>query len=179
MRTASLILCAFLFLTASCNRAKQVNVHAAGFTKTIVKNFSDSLNLDTFKVTLQGREIKDQLIHFTITNSRGLLIYNLDINAKDLFNNYHATVDLKKEQKKAEFINTELERFLDEENFMEPAVTETEMADKNVPDQAFYDELKMTGLNGFAYRLGPEQKIYIGWSAKENKVKVYYNCCKK
>ncbi|MGY4385618.1 hypothetical protein ACVWYN_002664 [Pedobacter sp. UYP24] len=179
MKTATLLLCSFLFLTASCNSGKEVKIHEPGFNKKIVKNFSDSVSLDTFKVSLEGKEIKEQLIHFTITNSKATVIYSLDVNANDLFKNYHATVDLKREQKKLEFINNELERFLDDENFMEPAVTENETADKNVPDLAFYDELKISSLNGFSYRLGPEQKIYIAWSTKEKKVKVYYNCCKK
>ncbi len=179
MRNTALIFCAFLFLTTSCNREKELKIHNSGFNKKILKNFSDSVSLDTFKVSLQENEIKGQLIHFTITNSKATVIYSLDVNANELFKNYHATVDLKKEKKRSEFINNELDRFLDDENFMEPAVTENESADKNVPDIDFYNELKISGLNGFAYRLGPEQKIYIGWSAKEEKVKVYYNCCKK
>lgn len=67
--------------------------------------------------------------------------------------------------------------FFDEEHFLEPAVTEDQQPDNNSPDQPFYDELKITHLNGFYYSLGKDKSIYLAWSAKEKKVKIYYQCC--
>lgn len=67
--------------------------------------------------------------------------------------------------------------FFAEDNFLEPAVMPEDKADSYVPDKALYEELKKSGLNGFKYRLGKENNIYIAWSEKEQKVKIYYNCC--
>ena len=72
------------------------------------------------------------------------------------------------------FLKNEVQYFFEEEHFLEPAVMPNEQPDKNVPDKIFYEELKHTQLNGFNYRLAKEAKIYIAWSEKEQKVKVYY-----
>jgi serine/threonine-protein kinase RIO1 len=72
----------------------------------------------------------------------------------------------------------EYKLFLDDENFLEPAVTENETPDQYTPDKKFHNELKQSALNGFKYRTGKETNIYIAWSEKEKRVKPYYNCCK-
>ena len=84
---------------------------------------------------------------------------------------------MKKESDKIKFLKEEISYFFDDRHFLEPAVTENEQSDKNVPDKNFYNELKQTGLNGFDYRLGKDEKIYIAWSVKDQKVKIYYKCC--
>ena len=72
----------------------------------------------------------------------------------------------------------ELKLFLDEENFLEPAVTENETPDENTSDKNFYNELKRSGHNGFKYRLSNETEVYIAWSAQKKQVLPYYSCCK-
>nr|WP_199082070.1 hypothetical protein [Pedobacter sp. ASV19] len=67
--------------------------------------------------------------------------------------------------------------FLEDENFLEPAVTSDEIPDQYTADKAFYEELKRSNLNGFKYRISKETKVYIAWSALEKKVKIYYKCC--
>ena len=150
----------------------------AGIHSSVTKHFSDSLSLDTFTVRVIGAALDSQKFDIRIVNSKGIEIYHVDIPSASLLKNYDATIDLKKKKNQATFLQSEVDRFFDEENFMEPAITETESPDKNVPDLAFYEELKKSGLNGFFYRLGKEDKVYIGWSTKENKVKPYYTCCK-
>jgi hypothetical protein len=49
-----------------------------------------------------------------------------------------------------------------------------EKSDNNVPDKKFYEELKQSALNGFEFRTGDEQKQYIAWSKKGNRVSMYY-----
>ncbi|WP_316789271.1 hypothetical protein [Pedobacter frigoris] len=172
----SLLLFSFF---ASCNSSDSTGIEGVGNTeKTITKPFSDSLKSDTFKVKLDVNSPKETRLIFTVTSFEGKLIYEEDIKADDLFKNYDATIDLKKKKNQIKFLNEELDRFFDEENFMEPAIMENEVPDQYVPDKDFYEELKKSGLNGFIYRLGKENKIYIGWSAKDKKVKTYYNCCK-
>ena len=117
------------------------------------------------------------LMHFTITSYQGKEIYKQEIKASELLKNYIATAELKKEADKLKFLKEEIAYFFDERHFLEPAVTENESPDKNVPDLSFYQELKKSNLNGFEYRLAKDHNVYIAWSVKEQKVKIYYKCC--
>lgn len=168
-----LIACCILLLMACNNKKKELN----GITKTQLEAFTDTVKLDTFKVVLNGDHPKDAKLIFTITSFKGKEIYRTEIKAKDLFASYLNEKDSKKDEEKIKFLTNEVTYFFDEEHFMFPAVAENENPDKNSPDKAFYQELKETKLNGFNYRIGNEVKIYIAWSAKEQKVKIYYKCC--
>lgn len=145
--------------------------------KTTTFAFSDTSKLDTFKVVLVGNGSKDMQLLFTIKSFNGKEIYRQEIKTSELLKNYIATADLKKESDKMKFLKEEIAYFFEEHHFLEPAVTADEQPDKNVPDKAFYDELKQNGLNGFDYRLGKDHNVYIAWSTKEQKVKAYYKCC--
>jgi hypothetical protein len=171
-----LILFALGFLTA-CNSSSHENLDKIA-DQIVLKAFSDTIKLDTFKVALTGKNLKDIAIQFTITAHNGHLIYSKDFKATDLIANYKSSVDLEKEKTQLAFVKDEYKLFFEEENFLEPAVTENETPDQYTPDKAFYKELKQTALNGFKYRSGKETSVYIAWSEKENKVKPYYNCCK-
>jgi hypothetical protein len=166
-------------LLFACNPsgAEKKNGTAEDLEKISTFAFSDTSKLDTFKVALVGKESKDMQLFFTIKSFEGKEIYRQEIKTDELLKNYIATADMKKESDKMKFLKEEIAYFFDEKHFLEPAVTAEEQADKNVPDKAFYEELKKSGLNGFDYRLGKDSNVYIAWSAKEQKVKVYYKCC--
>lgn len=166
-----------LFLFTACHPSGQ-EIKGNMQDQMVLKPFSDTIKVDTFKVSLTGDALKDMTIKFTITAHNGQLIYSRVFKAKDLIDNYKSTVDLKKERSQMDFILNEYKLFLDDENFLEPAVTENEIPDQYTPDKKFYDELKQSALNGFKYRTGKETSIYIAWSEKEKSVKPYYNCCK-
>ena len=176
-----LITCFFLctILLIACNSADKDNVAAKDLVKSVNKPFSDSLKADTFKVQILGDKPENMHLAFSINSFEGKQIYDVDIKAAELFKNYIATIDLTKKKNQIKFLEDEVNRFFDDENFMEPAVDETDTPDENVPDKGFYEELKKTRLNGFIYRLGKETKNYIAWSEKEGKVKIYYTCCTK
>jgi len=146
--------------------------------QVVLKPFSDTTKVDTFRVSLTGEVLKDMNIRFTITDHNGRQIYRKNFKATDLIENYKSTVDLKKERSQMAFIKEEYKLFFEDENFLEPAVTENENPDKNTPDTVFYNELKKSALNGFKYRSGKETSVYIAWSESTQKVKVYYKCCK-
>lgn len=169
------ILFLFVFISA-CNPGGKLK--GSFEDHVVLKPFSNTLLIDTFKVSLVGQELKDMTINFTITSHNGKLIYQKDFVATDLIADYKSSVDLKKERTQVDFIISEFKQFLDDENFLEPAVTENESADQYTPDKKFYDELKQSALNGFKYRTGKENNVYIAWSEKEKTVKPYYNCCK-
>jgi hypothetical protein len=143
----------------------------------VTRPFSDLTKADTFRVVLSGSKPKDMLLTFRIIAFNGKEIYQKTLKAAELINNYKASVDLKKEEAQLKFLHQELNLFLEEENFLEPAVVATEQPDQNTKDKLFYAELKKSGLNGFKYRLGKDSELYIAWSEKEQKVKVYYQCC--
>ncbi|MEJ2905738.1 hypothetical protein WAE58_25055 [Pedobacter panaciterrae] len=176
-----LITCIFLctiFLVA-CNSTDKDDAAGKDLVKIVTKPFSDSLKADTFKVQILGDKPDNMHLAFSITSFNGKQIYDVDIKATDLFKNYIATIDLSKKKNQIKFLQEEVNRFFDDENFMEPAVDEADLPDANVPDKAFFDELKKNRLNGFIYRLGKESKNYVAWSDKEGKVKTYYTCCTK
>jgi hypothetical protein len=145
--------------------------------KITLQPFTDTIKLDTFKISLKGKNSAEMKLIFTITSYQGSKIYEQVINGKDLLKGFLASADLEKEDEKIKFLTQEVAGFFEEEHFLVPAVMPNENADKNTPDLVFYEELKSTQLNGFDYRLSKDVKIYIAWSAKEKKVKIYYKCC--
>lgn len=172
--SALLVLC--LFLTA-CHQESTIQIDPASKMKVVLRSFSDTTKLDTFKIVLNGERPKDMELVFTITPASGNTIYTKILKASALLDNYKDNVDLRKEKKQLQFMQDELALFLDDENFLEPAVTADMKPDKNTPDKNFFAELKRSGVNGFKYRLGKESNIYIAWSGTEGKVKSYYECC--
>lgn len=178
MKYAFPILCIFCLFFTACQQEKPVHIDPASRTKVSLWSFSDNARLDTFKIVLNGERPKDMELVFTITTPSGQHIYTKILKATALLDNYKGNVDLGKEKKQVQFMQDELSIFLDEENFLEPAVTDAELPDKNTPDKVFFAELKKSGLNGFKYRLGKESNVYIAWSGTAGKVKPYYQCCK-
>ncbi len=165
-----------MLLFAACNSDNQ-GKQIGNRTKTALRPFSDTAKSDTFRIVLNGNKPKDMELVFTIHKAGGAVIYTQTLKATALLDNYKETLDLDKEKQQIQFMQEELNLFFEDENFIEPAVTETEEADENTPDKSFFAELKKSSLNGFKYRLGKESKVYIAWSEKEKKVKVYYQCC--
>jgi len=165
-------------LLYACNSPNSNKVeNSEELQKTAIFAFSDKVKLDTFKVVLIGNNSKDMQLLFTVKSFEGKEIYRDEIKTNELLKNYLATAEMKKENDKIKFLKEEIAFFFEDHHFLEPAVMPDEQPDKNVPDKSFYNELKQSGLNGFDYRLGKDNNIYIAWSAKEQKVKVYYKCC--
>jgi hypothetical protein len=164
-------------LLACSSGGSETNADASELQNSATFAFSDTAQLDTFKVALIGKNTENMQMIFTINSFNGKEIYRQEIKTSELLKNYLATAEMKKESEKLKFLKEEITFFFDERHFLEPAVTEDEQPDQNVPDTAFYNELKQSGLNGFDYRLGKDHNLYIAWSAKEQKVKTYYKCC--
>ncbi len=158
-----------LLVLASCS-SKPEN-KSGSIEKITTTPFTDTVKLDTFKVSLQGTTSINNTILLKIISYQGKEIYQTSIKTKDLLK---GNDNLKTEYDRMKFLKNEVQYFFEEEHFLWPAVIPSEKPDKNVPDKSFYEELKQTKLNGFNYRIGLESKIYIAWSVKEQKVKVYY-----
>jgi hypothetical protein len=168
-----------LLFVAACQQSKndKLLVANSGIHKAAVKQFSDSLKKDTFNIELIGDHPKNMSLKFVIKNYNGAIIYSKLIKGTEIIENYKHSIKLESEVDQINFLKEETNLFFDDENFLEPAVTEQEVPDQNTIDKPFYLELKKSGLNGFKYRLGNEIKVYIAWSVQEKKVKIYYKCC--
>ncbi|RNL52552.1 hypothetical protein [Pedobacter jejuensis] len=175
----------FLFLVSvsivtACtnnNKTESDSIEFKNVNSSITKSFSSLKTLDTFKIELIGRKPEEMMLHFTIKNAKGKEIYNTKLKGTDLVGNTDPNIDLSKEKDQIIFLKTITSNFFSDDNFLEPAVMPDDKADNNTPDKALYKELKKSGLNGFKYRLGKEDNLYIAWSEKEQKVKIYYKCC--
>ncbi|MFD2287437.1 hypothetical protein GJU39_07695 [Pedobacter petrophilus] len=180
MRKFSLpALTCFILLIGCQSNDKKDNAQAEfkNVNQLVTKSFSDLNAQDTFKIELTGRKPEDMVLTFNIRKSDGKEIYNVKIKGTDLLGSTDPNVDLSKEKDQITFLKTIAGNFFSEDNFLEPAVMRSDKPDDYVPDKAFYEELKKSRLNGFKYRLGKENNMYIAWSEKEQKVKIYYNCC--
>lgn len=180
MLKLSLYIFTCLMLLSSCqsnDKKKAESIEFKNVNSNIVKSFSDLKTPDTFKIELTGRKPEDIVLNFTIKNTKGKEIYNVKLKGTELVSNTDPNIDLSKEKDQLIFLKTIANDFFSEDNFLEPAVMPDDKADNNTPDKPLYEELKKSGLNGFKYRLGKENNVYIAWSEKEQKVKVYYKCC--
>ncbi|WP_235324638.1 hypothetical protein [Pedobacter lusitanus] len=131
-----------LFL-AACNSSEPAGgTDPASNTKTALRSFSDTTKLDTFRIVLKGDQPKNMELVFTITPQDGHQIYTKTLKATALLDNYKESLDLEKKKAQLKFMKEELSLFFDDENFIEPAVTDTEKPDKNTPDKNFFEELK-------------------------------------
>jgi len=173
-----LISCIALFCACQSKEGKKAgSIEFKNVNQSVTKPFSDLKIPDTFKIELTGRKPEEMVLNFTIKKAGGSEIYNARLKGSDLLGNTDPNVDLSKEKDQVIFLKTIADDFFAEDNFLEPAVMPEDKADNYVPDKALYEELKKTGLNGFKYRLGKENNLYIAWSEKDQKVKIYYNCC--
>lgn len=180
MRNIPLFAAICLLALVACNSNGKKEANAIEFknvNQRLAKSFSDLKRLDTFKIELTGRKPEEMVLNFTIKNADGKEIYNTKIKGTELLGSTDPNVDLSKEKDQIIFLKTIANDFFSDDNFLEPAVMPEDKADNYAPDKALYEELKKSGLNGFKYRLGKENNIYIAWSEKEQKVKIYYNCC--
>ena len=177
MKYLILYLFTLLFFLTACQNTSDKQPNDPANLKTTVAFFSDTTKMDTFKVVLQGKKPKDMLLTFNIVTGNGKEIYKKVFKASDLINNYQETLDLSKEKSQRDFIQQEFNLFLEEENFLWPALTPEQKPDRQSPDLAFFKELQDSQLNGFQYRLTKETKVYIAWSGKHQQVKIYYKCC--
>lgn len=159
------------------NKKEADSIEFKNVNSSIAKSFSDLKTLDTFKIELTGRKPEEMVLNFTIKDAKGKEIYNVKLKGTELLGSTDPNIDLSKEKDQIIFLKTIANDFFSDDNFLEPAVMPDDKADNYTPDKALYEELKKSGLNGFKYRLGKENNIYIAWSEQEQKVKIYYNCC--
>ncbi|WP_443939018.1 hypothetical protein [Pedobacter sp. MW01-1-1] len=164
----------------ACSDTKKEGKDAIQFknvNQTVVKSFSNLSKQDTFKLEFIGEKPEEIAINFSIKTADNKQIYAVQLKGKDLLGSTDPNVDLRKEKDQIVFLKSIADDFFSEDNFLEPAVLPEDKSDDYTPDKAFFEALKKTKLNGFKYRLGKENNIYIAWDDATQKVKIYYNCC--
>jgi len=173
MRNVQFLALIAIFVVAACNSKtdSSTTTDFGNVEKTTTSPFTDTVNLDTFKVALKGTKSKGNALIFRIISFKGSQIYQTQINTDELIKD---NVKLKTESDKMKFLSDKVKYFFEDEHFLWPAVMPDELADQHVPDKEFHNELKQSQLNGFNYHTGTESKLYIAWSEKDKKVKVYY-----
>ncbi|WP_379090985.1 hypothetical protein [Pedobacter sp. UC225_65] len=67
-----LLIPALFFTACNSNPSKKEALDTA---KTALQAFSDTVQLDTFKIALKGEKAKDMSLLFTITSYKGVQIY--------------------------------------------------------------------------------------------------------
>lgn len=179
MRNVMLFVLFGTLALSACNtdHKKENSIEFKDVNQGIAKSFSDLKTLDSFKIELIGRKPEKMVLIFTIKKASGEEIYNTKIRGTELLGSTDPNIDLSKEKDQIVFLKTIADNFFSDDNFLEPAVMPEDKPDNYTPDKVLYEELKKSGLNGFKYRLGKENNLYIAWSEKEHKVKIYYNCC--
>lgn len=160
---------------SSCTSESDNKASENSFTRSYPFTALDAK--DVFAVHLTGEKPEEMLLDFSITTAQGDTIYSVKVKGTDLLGSTDPNVDLREEKDQIAFIKNIAKEFLSDDQFLEPAVMPHQEADSYSPDPAFYDSLKKTGLNGFMYRLGKENKYYIAYDIESKQVKVYYNCC--
>lgn len=173
----TLFISSLIFIACQSDQQTNTSVETKNVNQNIAKAFSKLEQLDTFSIELIGTKPQEMKLIFTIKDPDGKEIYNTTLNGKELVENTDPNLNLSKEKAQITFLKTIADDFFAEDNFLEPAVMPEDKADQFVPDKTLYEELKKSGLNGFKYRLSKDKNIYIAWSEKEQKVKIYYSCC--
>lgn len=163
--------------SSSDNKEVKQNETAGASSYSRTYPFTSLEAQDLFTVTLTGNKPADMLLSFSIATAQGDEVFAIQIKGTDLLGSTDPNVDLRAEADQIAFIRNIAKEFLDDDQFLEPAVMPDQQADNWAPDPAFYDSLKKSGLNGFTYRLGKEDNYYIAFDPVSKEAKTYYNCC--
>ena len=146
------------------------------YGREILHNFSSSVDKDTFKIYATGPSIIDGQIQFQIINKEGHVILSeafpstsfLDYGLKD-----NAT-----DSDKEEYLKGRIEKFFNEDNFHQPAISAESAFDEDYTKREIWDDIvsDQTAI-GFYYLIGDEDGRHIAYSKTLKRVVVYFNCC--
>jgi hypothetical protein len=82
------------------------------------------------------------------------------------------------EKEKQEYIKSRIDKFLNEDNFRQPAIMTESAFDEDYSVKEIWDDIisDQTSI-GFYYLIGEEDGRHIAYSKKSKTVVLYYNCC--
>jgi hypothetical protein len=146
------------------------------FQRDTTLSFSAKGESDTFRMIVTGKSLKEGKGTFQIMNQKGQTIHSENFETNMLLD---YAFDGNAEKSEAEtHIRYRLESFFTPDKFRIPAIATSTVFDKNYSDKEIWDDIQADqSAVGFTYLLGKEDKRYIAFSQKQNKVVMYYNCC--
>jgi len=138
--------------------------------------FSSTVDKDTFKIIITGQSIKDGQFKFQIIQKDGQLILDESYETTMLLD--YGLKDKPTDKEIEEYIKTRIDKFFNEDNFHQPAISKTDSFDEDYSEKEIWDDIiaDQTSI-GFYYLIGEEAGQQIAFSKKLRKVVSYYNCC--
>jgi hypothetical protein len=139
-------------------------------------SFSTKGELDTFKIFVTGKSIREGKCTLQIITQQGEIIYDQSFEAIMLIDfGFSGNAN---EAEAENHINYRLETFLSPDKFRYPAIAPSATFEKDHSEKETWEEIHADqAAIGFYYLLGKEDKRYIAFSQKRKKVVLYYNCC--
>jgi hypothetical protein len=146
------------------------------YGREVLHNFSSSLEKDTFKIYATGPSIIDGQIKFQIISNEGLVILD-EVFPPTSFLDY-GLKENPTDSDKEEYLKGRIEKFFNEDNFHQPAISAESAFDEDYTKREIWDDIisDQTAI-GFYYLIGDEDGRHIAFSKKLKRVVVYYNCC--
>lgn len=141
--------------------------------------FSDPSKEDIFRLRIDGNNPNDAMVHFTIENEKGELIYAEDFKVGLLFDESMLPENTTlSDSLKIVALKEEINKFFKDENFSTPAIANDSDFRQEYSDKAIWNDIKKDkSAVGFYYLLGGQNGRSIAWSKTKGKVVVYFNCC--
>lgn len=138
--------------------------------------FSSTVEKDTFKIIVTGQSIKDGQFKFQIITKAGQLILDESYETTMLLD--YGLKDKPNDNEIEEYIKARIDKFFNEDNFHQPAISKTDTFDKDYSEKEIWDDIiaDQTSI-GFYYLIGEEAGQQIAFSKKLGKVVSYFNCC--
>ncbi len=147
-------------------------------TVEVLQFFSNPDSKDKFRLHMKGDNILTSDIKLEIITSTGEIIFTHDIKAVDLIGYGLLNIDSPSVEQKENYILKRFYNFLDESNFLSPAIASDEELDDDYFKAEYFEEIKeQTESVSFYYLLGEEYMRRITFLRKEKKVVEYWSCC--
>ena len=138
--------------------------------------FSSTTDKDSFAIIVTGPSIKDGQFRFQITTKDRQLILDESYETTMLLD--HGLKGNPTDNEIEEYIKARIDKFFDESNFHQPAISKTDIFDEDYGKKEIWDDIRGDQTSvGFYYLIGEEDGRQIAFSKKLGKVVLYYNCC--
>lgn len=150
------------------------------FTQQKTHRFSDSTQMDTFRLAVRGDDLLQGKAELTITRFDGKVIHQEFFPAEKLLGNQIAPVGERdriiSDQEKKALLTKKLNAFFNPENFIVPATAmNLKKPDTRTPDVEFLNRLKKDQTSvGFRYVLGGRTSG-LAFDRETGMVNVYFN----
>jgi hypothetical protein len=142
------------------------------FSVSSKHKFSSPENTDIFKLSLTGSSILEGKITFEISDINNQTIFSNNFSATDLL--YDGGDVIKERKAKEDTIVARIKRFFENENFISPAIDNSEEFDSDNSTKEIWEDIKSDKSSvGFMYSYGYEGTYQIAYSKKKRKILTY------